>query len=64
MLEARGFEFEVVDTRRERFGIIMTKLDSKVPEGPLHQKWDNRKAEYNLVAPNNKKKKTIIVVGT
>ncbi|MFP4598098.1 MAG: fumarate reductase/succinate dehydrogenase flavoprotein subunit [Persicimonas sp.] len=42
----------------------MTKLDSKVPEGPLHQKWDNRKAEYNLVAPNNKKKKTIIVVGT
>lgn len=42
----------------------MTTLDSKTPEGPLHQKWDNRKAEYNLVAPNNKKKHNIIVVGT
>ncbi|QDG53256.1 fumarate reductase/succinate dehydrogenase flavoprotein subunit [Persicimonas caeni] len=42
----------------------MKTLDSKIPEGPLHEKWDNRKAEYNLVAPNNKKKHNIIVVGT
>jgi succinate dehydrogenase / fumarate reductase flavoprotein subunit len=39
-------------------------LDGNVPEGPLHQKWDNRKSEYKLVAPNNKKKKTVIVVGS
>ncbi|MFW5968406.1 MAG: fumarate reductase/succinate dehydrogenase flavoprotein subunit [Persicimonas sp.] len=42
----------------------MTTLDSKVPEGPLHEKWDKRQEEYNLVAPNNKKKYTVIVVGT
>ena len=42
----------------------MTTLESKVPEGPLHQKWDNRKEQYGLVAPNNKKKHDIIVVGT
>ena len=39
-------------------------LDGNTPEGPLHQKWDNRKSEYKLVAPNNKKKKTVIVVGS
>ena len=39
-------------------------LDGNVPDGDLHEKWDNRKANYNLVAPNNKKDKTIIVVGT
>lgn len=42
----------------------MTKLESKVPEGPLHEKWDNRKHQYGLVSPNNKKTHTIIVVGT
>jgi succinate dehydrogenase / fumarate reductase flavoprotein subunit len=42
----------------------MKNLESKTPEGPLHQKWDNRKSKYNLVAPNNKKKHDIIVVGT
>ena len=39
-------------------------FDGNTPEGPLHQKWDNRKSEYKLVAPNNKKKKEIIVVGS
>jgi succinate dehydrogenase / fumarate reductase flavoprotein subunit len=42
----------------------MKTLDSKTPEGPLHQKWDNRKSEYGLVAPNNKRNHDIIVVGT
>src|SRR5690554_7727803 len=42
----------------------MTKLESKVPEGPLHEKWDNRQHHYGLVSPNNKKKHTVIVVGT
>ncbi|MGM0559304.1 MAG: fumarate reductase/succinate dehydrogenase flavoprotein subunit [Myxococcota bacterium] len=39
-------------------------FDGNTPEGPLHQKWENRKSEYKLVAPNNKKKKEIIVVGS
>ena len=39
-------------------------LESKVPDGPLHEKWDNRKSQYSLVAPNNKPDYDIIVVGT
>ncbi|GAA5521627.1 fumarate reductase/succinate dehydrogenase flavoprotein subunit [Aliifodinibius salicampi] len=40
------------------------KLDSKVPEGPLEQKWSNHLQDIKLVAPNNKRKHDIIVVGT
>ena len=40
------------------------KLESKIPEGPLSEKWTRRKAEINLVSPNNKRKLDIIVVGT
>ena len=40
------------------------KLISKIPEGPLEQKWTKRKAEIHLVSPNNKRKLEIIVVGT
>jgi len=39
-------------------------LDSKVPEGPLADKWDNFKANEKLVNPANKRKFKIIVVGT
>ncbi|MEE4258410.1 MAG: fumarate reductase/succinate dehydrogenase flavoprotein subunit [Bacteroidales bacterium] len=42
----------------------MTNLDSKIPEGPLAQKWTNYKAKQNLVNPANKRKIDIIVVGT
>ncbi|MDG1135628.1 MAG: fumarate reductase/succinate dehydrogenase flavoprotein subunit [Bacteroidales bacterium] len=42
----------------------MTKLDSKIPEGPLAEKWTNFKAHQNLVNPANKRKIDIIVVGT
>ncbi len=40
------------------------KLDSKVPEGPLAQKWDKHKFDMKLVNPANKRKYTVIVVGT
>mgnify|MGYP004450363705 FL=1 len=40
------------------------KLDSKIPEGPLSEKWTNYKAAQRLVNPNNKRKLNIIVVGT
>ena len=42
----------------------MTTLNSKVPEGPLVEKWNNYKAHQNLVNPSNKRKIDIIVVGT
>ncbi len=39
-------------------------LDAKVPAGPLEDKWDLHRFEMRLVAPNNKRKFEIIVVGT
>ena len=42
----------------------MNTLDSKIPEGPLAQKWTNYKANQKLVNPANKRKLDIIVVGT
>ena len=39
-------------------------LDSKIPEGPLSEKWTNYKAGQKLVNPANKRKLDIIVVGT
>ncbi len=42
----------------------MTKLNSKIPEGVLKEKWINYKAHQDLVNPANKRKIEIIVVGT
>jgi succinate dehydrogenase / fumarate reductase flavoprotein subunit len=39
-------------------------LDAKVPGGPLEEKWTRRKFELKLVNPANKRKYTIIVVGS
>ena len=39
-------------------------LDSKIPEGPLAEKWTNYKAHQKLVNPTNKRNLDIIVVGT
>jgi succinate dehydrogenase / fumarate reductase flavoprotein subunit len=39
-------------------------LDSKIPSGPLAQKWEKHKFECKLVNPANKRKYTVIVVGT
>ena len=42
----------------------MIKLNSKIPEGKLQEKWNNYKAHQGLVNPSNKRKLDIIVVGT
>jgi succinate dehydrogenase / fumarate reductase flavoprotein subunit len=42
----------------------MAELNSKIPKGPLQQKWTHYKDHQNLVNPPNKKKLDIIVVGT
>src|SRR6266567_1060655 len=40
------------------------ELKSKVPSGPLEQKWDKHRFEMKLVNPNNRRKFEIIVVGS
>lgn len=42
----------------------MIKLDSKIPEGPLAEKWTKHKFNLKLVNPANKRKYDVIVVGT
>jgi succinate dehydrogenase / fumarate reductase, flavoprotein subunit len=42
----------------------MMDLDARIPAGPLAEKWDNRRFEMRLVAPPNRRKFKIIVVGT
>jgi succinate dehydrogenase / fumarate reductase flavoprotein subunit len=42
----------------------MNKLNSKIPSGPLPEKWSHYKDHINLVNPANKRKLDIIVVGT
>ena len=40
------------------------KLDAKIPTGPLAEKWDKHRFDLKLVNPANKRKHTVIVVGT
>lgn len=42
----------------------MVKIDARIPEGPIAQKWTNYKANQKLVNPSNKRRLDIIVVGT
>ena len=42
----------------------MSILDSKIPEGPLAQKWSKHKADIKVVSPANKRKLDVIVIGT
>ncbi|MCP5002470.1 MAG: fumarate reductase/succinate dehydrogenase flavoprotein subunit [Planctomycetes bacterium] len=39
-------------------------LDAKIPDGPVSQKWDKHRFDIKLVNPANKRKHTILVVGT
>lgn len=39
-------------------------LDSKIPEGPVQDKWDSHRFNVKLVNPANKRKYNVIVVGT
>ena len=39
-------------------------LDSKIPEGPIDQKWTKHKMDSKLINPSNKRKFTVIVVGS
>ena len=40
------------------------KLDAKIPDGPLAEKWDRHRFNLKLVSPANKRKYRVIVVGS
>ena len=42
----------------------MNRLNAKIPEGPLYEKWTNHKNSINLISPANKRKLDVILVGT
>jgi len=42
----------------------MSKLDAKIPVGPIDKKWTNHKDHVNLVNPANKRNIDVIIVGT
>ena len=39
-------------------------LDSKIPDGPIEDRWDNHRFNLKLVNPNNKRKFEIIIIGS
>jgi succinate dehydrogenase / fumarate reductase flavoprotein subunit len=40
------------------------ELDAKFPPGPIEKKWEKRRFDYALVNPANRRKYTVLVVGT
>src|SRR3569833_1463928 len=40
------------------------ELDAKIPSGPIEQKWDKARFDKKLVNPANKRRHTLIVVGS
>jgi len=40
------------------------KLDAQIPSGPLQEKWDRHRFAVKLVNPANKRKHTVLIVGT
>jgi len=42
----------------------MATLDSRIPDGPIEKKWDTHRFQLKLVNAANKRKYTIVVVGT
>ena len=43
---------------------MIGEINSKIPEGPISDKWSNHKFDMKLVNPANKRKFEVIVVGT
>ena len=39
-------------------------LDARIPDGPIDSKWDNHKFTMKLVAPHNRRRFKVIVVGS
>jgi hypothetical protein len=52
------------EIKKETTSAAQPVIDSKIPEGPVAEKWTNYKAHQKLVNPANKRHLDIIVVGT
>jgi len=50
--------------KQESTAVDATKIDARIPAGPLAEKWSTYKATQKLVNPANKRRLDIIVVGT
>ncbi len=50
--------------KQESTAVDATKIDARIPAGPLAEKWSSYKATQKLVNPANKRRLDIIVVGT
>src|SRR5712691_4269922 len=48
----------------DRIGEVGMELKSKIPTGPIEQRWDRHRFEMKLVNPANKRKYNVIVVGS
>src|SRR3954468_13565381 len=48
----------------DRFRPMTLRLDARMPGGPLAEKWNRHRFEMKLVNPANKRKNTVIVVGS
>src|SRR5437763_3116436 len=59
-MPSREIQNQNIEYRNRMIGT----LDAKTPRGPLEQKWRNHKNNSRLVAPNNRRKFEIIVVGS
>ncbi len=46
------------------FDIVDDRLNSGAPEGPIETRWDRHRFDLKLVSPANKRKYTVLVVGT
>jgi succinate dehydrogenase / fumarate reductase flavoprotein subunit len=65
MVEAK-VERRTVLAEKQENGALQerTVLDSKIPSGPIEQKWDRCRFDMKLVNPANRRKHTILVVGS
>src|SRR5450631_1593197 len=61
---ADSSENQTLEKRKFQESVKAANKFANIPDGPLEKKWENRKFEMKLVNPANKRKYTIIVVGT
>ncbi|KPC88053.1 hypothetical protein ADL27_41695, partial [Streptomyces sp. NRRL F-6602] len=54
----------MADTDYTRYTTGEPVTDTKAPAGPVNERWDTRRFEAKLVNPANRRKHTVIVVGT
>jgi len=43
---------------------MQVALDARIPDGPIEQKWDRCRSEMKLVNPANRRKHTVLIVGS